>query len=119
MVGRDEILLKCCHVLGVGEDFATQLRQFVVAFGVIVFAVVRIGLAFVTVEYLSRYIIALPTVEATVDVAWNFIVDHISLHFGWPNKIFSDNGTHFTGDGFYGRLPQFYIKHRPTLVKAL
>jgi transposase InsO family protein len=62
-------------------------------------------------DYMSRYVIALPTKAATARIAWLFMVDHVAAHFGWPDRIFSDNGTHFTGEEFTGRLAQFKVKH--------
>lgn len=72
----------------------------------------------VGVEYMSRYLIALPTTEAKAITTWYFMVDHLSQYFGWPDEVFTDNGDHFTAHEFAGKLPQIKVKHRIAPVRA-
>ena len=58
----------------------------------------------VGVEYMSRYLIALPTKEVKVIISWYFMVDYVLLYFGWLDEVFTDNGDYFTGHEFAGKL---------------
>lgn len=72
----------------------------------------------VGMDYMSRYLIATPTKEAKAHVSWQFMVDQVSMNFGWPDEVFSDNGSHFTAHEFTDRLKQVNVKHRPAPIKA-
>ncbi|KAJ5679602.1 hypothetical protein N7462_007846 [Penicillium macrosclerotiorum] len=69
-------------------------------------------------EYMSRYTIAMPTMEAKAITTWHFMCDHVASFLGWPAIIYSDNGDHFTGFQFAGQLGQFGVKHIPAPVRA-
>ena len=54
----------------------------------------------VAVDYVSKWVEAIPTKTTTTKVVLEFIRDHILTRFGVPRAIISDKGTHFTSQVF-------------------
>lgn len=69
-------------------------------------------------DYFSRYMVARALLEATACRSWLFVRDDVSQHFGWPRAMYTDNGSHFTGQDFVGPLTAHGTKRIPAAVKA-
>ena len=49
----------------------------------------------VTVDYFTKWAEAMPTLAADGKTTTQFIFNHIIAHFGVPQAIVTDHGTHF------------------------
>lgn len=48
------------------------------------------------VDDFTRFVFATPLQKADSQSTMRFFVDHIVPIVGWPNSVYSDNGSHFT-----------------------
>ena len=68
----------------------------------------------VAVDYLSRWVEAIPTRTNDHKVVLKFIQQNIFSRFGCPRAILSDGGTHFNNHQFYALLKKNGVHHRVT-----
>jgi hypothetical protein len=63
------------------------------------------GYIIILVDYLSKYLFARAVPAPTADATWRLMLE-VAAQFGWPLSACTDNGSHFIGEIFYGRLIQ-------------
>ena len=68
----------------------------------------------VAVDYLSRWVEAIPTRTNDHKVVLKFIQQNIFSRFGCPRAIISDGGTHFNNHQFCALLKKNGVHHRVT-----
>ena len=68
----------------------------------------------VTVDYVSKWVEAIPTRTNDHRVVNKFIVNDIFSRFGCPRAIISDGGSHFTNSHFRSLLKKYRVHHRVT-----
>ena len=68
----------------------------------------------VAVDYVSKWVEAIPTGTNDHRVVNNFIVSNIFSWFGCPRAIISDGGSHFTNSHFRSLLRKYGVYHRVT-----
>ena len=72
-----------------------------------------------SVDYVSKWVEAIPTRTNDHKVVLKFIKEHIFSRFGIPRAIISDGGLHFCNRSFENRLKKYGVKfkrhtnHRP------
>jgi hypothetical protein len=66
----------------------------------------------VAVDYVSKWIEAIPTRTNDHKVVINFVKKNIFSRFGIPRAIISDGGTHFTNAQFRNLLAKYGVNHR-------
>lgn len=64
------------------------------------------------VDYVSKWIEAIPSRANDHKVVVNFLKDNIFSRFGTPRAIISDRGTHFDNRHFASLLLKYGVKHR-------
>ena len=67
-----------------------------------------------TVDYVSRWVKAIPTRTSDSKVVLKFIEQNIFSRFGCPRAIISDGGTHFNNFQFKTLLKRYGVHHRIT-----
>ena len=68
----------------------------------------------VAVDYVSKWVEAIPTRTNDHRVVNKFIVNNIFSRFGCPRAIISDGGSHFTNSHFRSLLKKYGVHHRVT-----
>ena len=68
----------------------------------------------VAVDYVSKWVEAIPTRTNDHRVVNKFIVINIFSRFGCPRVIISDGGSHFTNSHFRSLLKKYRVHHRVT-----
>ena len=68
----------------------------------------------VAVDYVSKWVEAIPTRKNDHQVVNKFIVNNIFSRFGCPRAIISDGGSHFTNSHFRSLLKKYGVHHRVT-----
>ena len=68
----------------------------------------------VAVDYVSKWVKAIPTRTNDHRVVNQFIVNNIFSQFGCPRAIISDGGSHFTNSHFKSLLKKYGVHHRVT-----
>jgi len=66
----------------------------------------------IMVDYFSRYLFAKAVKGPTVEAAWDLLLTAMN-HLGNPVAVYTDNGSHFTGEAFQNELAIRGIKHFP------
>ena len=66
----------------------------------------------VALDYVSKWVEAIPTRTNYHQVVNNFIVSNIFSRFGCPRAIISDGGSHFTNSHFRSLLKKYRVHHR-------
>jgi hypothetical protein len=66
----------------------------------------------VAVDYVSKWIEAIPARRADHVISTRFVKDHIFARFGIPRAIISDGGSHFTHASFRALLRRYGVHHR-------
>ena len=66
----------------------------------------------VAVEYVSKWIEAIPCKTNDNKVVVKFLKEHIFSRFGMPRAIISDRGTHFCNHAFEALLKKYNVTHR-------
>ena len=66
----------------------------------------------VAVDYVSKWVEAIPTKTTTTKVVLEFIRDHILTRFGVPRAVISDKGTHFTSRSFEALMSKYRVTHK-------
>lgn len=51
-----------------------------------------------TIDYFTKWVEEIPTKKANSQVVCNFLMEHIFVRFGVPQKIVSDNTTYFSSE---------------------
>jgi len=64
------------------------------------------------VDYVSKWVEAIPCRKASTDESIHLIRSVIFPHLGVPRILISDGGTHFTGKEFTKCLAKLGIEHR-------
>ena len=64
------------------------------------------------VDYVSKWVEAIPTRTNDSKVVLSFVKDHIFSRFGTPRAIISDGGSHFCNRSFEALLKRYGITHR-------
>ena len=70
----------------------------------------------VAVDYVSKWVKAIPTRTDDHRVVNRFIVSNIFSRFGFPRAIISDGGSHFLDSGVYLGNMKFTIASRPHIT---
>ena len=68
----------------------------------------------VAVDYVSKWVKAIPTRTNNHRVVNKFIVKNIFSLFGFPRAIINDGGSHFTNSHFRSLLKKYGVHHRVT-----
>ena len=68
----------------------------------------------VAVDYVSKWVEAIPTRKNDHRVVNKFIVNNIFSRFGCPRAIISDGGSHFTNSHFRRILKKYGVHHHVT-----
>ena len=68
------------------------------------------------VDYVSKWVEAIPTITCDAKVVLGFIKSNIFSRFGTPRAIISDEGSHFCNKLFASVLAKYGVKHRVTLA---
>ncbi|RVW58580.1 Gag-Pol polyprotein [Vitis vinifera] len=84
-----------------GIDF---MRPFPMSFG---HSYILVG-----VDYVSKWVEAIPCRSNDHKVVLKFLKDHIFARFGVPKAIISDGGTHFCNKPFETLLAKYGVKHK-------
>jgi len=66
----------------------------------------------VAVDYVSKWVEAIPTCINEHKVVLKFLREHILLRFGTPKAIISDQGTHFCNSAFESLMRQYGVTHK-------
>ncbi|RVW87282.1 Retrovirus-related Pol polyprotein from transposon 17.6 [Vitis vinifera] len=66
----------------------------------------------VGVDYVSKWVEAIPCRSNDHKVVLKFLKDHIFARFGVPKAIISDGGTHFCNKPFETLLAKYGVKHK-------
>jgi transposase InsO family protein len=69
------------------------------------------GYFLVMVDYVSKWVEAMPCRKASTEESITMIKNVIFTHFGTPRILISDGGTHFTGKNFKKCLSKLGIEH--------
>jgi transposase InsO family protein len=69
-------------------------------------------------DYFSQYVFAHSTTTATARVSAHFLWHNVGNHFGSPQYLYTDNGSHFTGEDFTSYLKEKGIRHITAPVTA-
>ena len=64
------------------------------------------------VEYVSRWVEAIPTQKANTKTMIKFLKKHIFCRFGTPRVVISDGGSHFCNIELRKAFAHFGVKHR-------
>ena len=65
-----------------------------------------------TVDYVSKWVEAVPTRTTEARVIVKFLRENIFSRYGMPKAIISDQGTHFNNRSFGALLRRYSIVHR-------
>ena len=68
------------------------------------------------VDYVSKWVEAIPTRTNDVRVVAQFLRSHIFLLFGTPRALITDNGTHFYNKMIDKVLQKYGVRHRTSLA---
>ena len=68
------------------------------------------------VDYVSKWVEAIPTITCNAQVVLRFITSNIFSRFGTPRAVISDEGSHFCNKLFASLLVKYGVKHRVTLA---
>lgn len=69
-------------------------------------------------DYFLKYVFTYTTTTATTQVSVHFLKYNVGKHFGLPQYLYTDNGRHFTGEGFTTYLRNNGVKHVTAPVTA-
>ena len=67
---------------------------------------------FLAVDYVSKWVKAIPTRTNDHKVVFKFIKEHIFSRFGVPSAIISDGGLHFCNRSFENLLKKYGVTHK-------
>ena len=67
------------------------------------------------IDYFTKWVEAIPTKKANSQVVCDFLMDHIFVRFGVPQKIVSDNATYFSSR----EISLFFYEHGVSLAHSL
>ena len=102
---RDEMPLNSEHVIELfdvwGIDF---MGPFVTSHGY--------SFILVAVDYVSKWVEAIPTRTNDSNVVVGFIKEYIFARFGTPRAIISDGGSHFCNRVFKALLKKYGVRHK-------
>ena len=68
------------------------------------------------VDYVSKWVEAIPTITCDAKVVLRFIRSNIFSRFGTPKVVISDEGSHLCNKPFASLLAKYGVKHRVTLA---
>ena len=68
------------------------------------------------VDYMSKWVEAIPTITGDAKVVLRFIRSNIFSRFRTPRAVISDEGSHFYNKLFASLLDKYGVKHRVTLA---
>ena len=68
------------------------------------------------VDYVSKWVEAIPTRTNDAKVVANFLRSHIFTWFGTPRALITDGGTHFCNKLIVNALRKYGVWHRTTLA---
>jgi hypothetical protein len=66
----------------------------------------------VAVDYVSKWIEAIPTRKADHKTVVNFVQEYIFARFGTPRAIISDGGSHFCNKAFHKLVKKYGVTHK-------
>ncbi|VVA40205.1 PREDICTED: LOW QUALITY PROTEIN, partial [Prunus dulcis] len=66
----------------------------------------------VAVDYVSKWVEALPAWTNDHKVVLNFLKEHIFTRFGTPRAIISDGGSHFINNPFDALVRKYNVTHK-------
>ena len=68
------------------------------------------------VDYVSKWVEAIPTQTNDAKVVANFLRNHIFTQFGTPRALITDGGTHFCNKIIDNVLRKYGVRHRTPLA---
>ena len=68
------------------------------------------------IDYVSKWMEAIPTRTNDAKVVANFLHNHISTWFGTPRALITDVGTHFCNKLIDNVLRKYGVRHRTALA---
>ena len=68
------------------------------------------------VDYVSKWVEAIPTRTNDAKVVAHFLRSHIFYRFGTPRALITDNGTHFCNKVIDKVLQKYGVRHRTSLA---
>ena len=68
------------------------------------------------VDYVSKWVEAIPTVTCDAKVVLKFLHKHIFSRFGTPREIVNDEGMHFCNKLFKSLLFKYGVRHHTSLA---
>ena len=71
---------------------------------------------FLAVDYVSKWVEAIPTRTNDAKVVAQFLRSNIFSHFGTPRALITDNGTHFCNKVIDKVLQKYGVRHRTSLA---
>ena len=69
-----------------------------------------------TVDYISKWVEAIPTRTNDASVVVKFLHNHIFTQFGTPQALITDGGTHFCNKLVDKFLQKYGVRHRTSLT---
>ena len=67
-------------------------------------------------DYVSKWVEAIPTITCDAKVVLRFIRSNIFSRFGTPRAVISEEGSHFCNKLFTSLLAKYGVKHRVSLA---
>ena len=68
------------------------------------------------VDYVSKWVEAIPTISCDAKVVLHFIRSYIFSRFGTPRAVISDEGSHFCNKLFASLWAKYGVNHRVSLA---
>lgn len=75
------------------------------------YAITGANYIIIIVDFFSRFLFACPLLEATLSSTMDVILNHFTPITGWPRRVYSDNGSHFTGKEIQDMFAKFGVTH--------
>ena len=69
-----------------------------------------------TVDYMSKWVEAIPTITCDAKVVLHFIRSNIFSRFGTPREVISDECSHYINKMFASLLAKYGVKHWVSLA---
>jgi len=69
------------------------------------------GYIIVAMDYFTKWVKATPTFNNTRKIATCFVFNHIITHFGVPQAIVTDHGTHFQNHMMVELMTKLGLRH--------
>ena len=74
------------------------------------------GYILLVVDYVSKWVEAMPTITYDAKLVLNFIRRNIFSRFGTPRAVIGDEGSHFCNKLFTSLLSKYGVTHQVSLA---